>query len=551
MVRPGEPSDARAAAGAPVTAPPWTRRIGVRLTALVAVTTFGTIALAVVLALRAQERDLIDQAVAGAALFGDSITRATHDQMLRGRKDEAYRVIHEIGSLERIERVRLFNKEGRVTFSTDPAEIGTSMDAGASFCASCHGTGQPLSAPPEARRSRVFRASGHRVLGLITPIYNEPACAGAACHAEVSRQRVLGVVDVGVSLAGMDAEIAGLRRNALAVGLAVTVLLIGVIYHATRRTLLKPVKALVRATHEIAGGHLDKPVRARVPDELGLLAESFDHMRLSLKDAHGEIDALMNGLEKTVDERTAALKQAQAQLIQGEKLASLGKLSASIAHEINNPLAGILTFAKLLVRDLEQETVAPETRREAVSRLKLIQRETERCSAIVRGLLDFARQRPLDLRDIDVRAVLEESVGLVAHQIEMQGLSLENTFDGHPVVRADFGQLRQAFVNVLVNAVEASHRGGSIRVWSDAPADASEAVVAIADQGSGIEEQHLGRILDPFFTTKDKGTGLGLSVVYGIVQNLGGRFEIQSRRGEGTTVRIRLPLASAAPARVA
>jgi len=99
--------------------------------------------------------------------------------------------------------------------------------------------------------------------------------------------------------------------------------------------------------------------------------------------------------------------------------------------------------------------------------------------------------------------------------------------------------------------VEASHRGGSIRVWSDAPADASEAVVAIADQGSGIEEQHLGRILDPFFTTKDKGTGLGLSVVYGIVQNLGGRFEIQSRRGEGTTVRIRLPLASAAPARVA
>jgi two-component system NtrC family sensor kinase len=226
-------------------------------------------------------------------------------------------------------------------------------------------------------------------------------------------------------------------------------------------------------------------------------------------------------------------------------LASLGKLSASIAHEINNPLAGILTFSKLLVRDLEHEPVEADTRDEALKRLKLIQRETERCSVIVRNLLDFARQRPLDLREIDVFAVLEESVHLVAHQAEMQGLTLDNTFGGHPTVKADFGRLRQAFVNVLVNAIEASSRGGTIRIASEGTDASGETVIAISDTGSGIDAAHLHRIFDPFFTTKEKGTGLGLSVVYGIIENLGGKFEIASRAGEGTTVRIRLPLVPA------
>jgi two-component system, NtrC family, sensor kinase len=529
-------------ASPPPYAPSWTRRIGTRLTALVAITTFGAFSLSVYLALKSQERNMITQAIEGAALFGDSITRATHDQMLRARKDEAYQVIKEIGSLERIESVRLFNSEGTITFSTDPKEIGNTAAVGTALCSSCHGSGRPLTAPKQPDRARVFRAGDHRVLGLVTPIYNEPACAGAGCHPGPANQRVLGVVDVGVSLASMDHEIAAMRQKTLGAGLAVTAVLMALILHSARRFIVKPVKALVRATREIAAGELDKPIRPHAADELGILAVSFDGMRLSLKDARAKIEDLMNGLERTVEDRTAALKQAQAQLIQGEKLASLGKLSASIAHEINNPLAGILTFAKLIVRDLEQEPVAASVREEALSRLKLVQRETERCSAIVRHLLDFARQRPPDLRDTDVRAVLEESLHLVAHQAEMQGVTLDNGFEGNPMVRADFGQLRQAFVNVLVNAVEATDRGGTIRVRSEASPEAREVVVVISDTGSGIDEQHLSRIFDPFFTTKDKGTGLGLSVVYGIIENLGGKFEVHSRVGEGTIVRIRLPL---------
>jgi two-component system NtrC family sensor kinase len=495
--------------------------------------------------MKEQERHVIAQAIDGAALFGDSITRATHDQMLRARKDEAYQVIREIGGLPRIDRVRLLNKEGRITFSTQEGEIGTTVAKTSAGCAACHGAAGPLTMLDEAARARVFRSGDHRVLGFITPIRNEVACAGPSCHATVAEQPILGVVDVGVSLASMDEDLAALRWKTLGLGFLLTFLLIAVILQVSRRFIVKPVKALVRATREIGSGNLDKPVKPRASDELGMLAESFEGMRLSLREARAEIDGLMNGLERQVEERTAALKQAQTQLIQGEKLASLGKLSASIAHEINNPLAGILTFSKLLVRDLEHEPVEADTRDEALKRLKLIQRETERCSVIVRNLLDFARQRPLDLREIDVFAVLEESVHLVAHQAEMQGLTLDNTFGGHPTVKADFGRLRQAFVNVLVNAIEASSRGGTIRIASEGTDASGETVIAISDTGSGIDAAHLHRIFDPFFTTKEKGTGLGLSVVYGIIENLGGKFEIASRAGEGTTVRIRLPLVPA------
>jgi two-component system NtrC family sensor kinase len=511
--------------------PPFTRRIGTRLTALVAVTTFGTFALAVVAGLKVQERYLIAQAIEGAALFGDTITRATHDQMLRGRKDEAYSVIREIGGLEVIDNVRLLNKEGRVTFSTDSKEIGSTLPV------------PDAVTPTIDERARIFRARGHRVVGLTTPIYNEPECAGAGCHATIAAQRVLGVVEVGVSLATMDRELAALRLKTLGVGLFATGLLTALILNATRRYILKPVNALVRATREIAAGNLDKPVRHRSSDELGLLADSFDGMRVSLAGAQAEIDGLMTGLESQVEERTAALKDAQARLIQGEKLASLGKLSASIAHEINNPLAGILTFSKLLMRDLEQETIDPGTRVEALSRLRLIERETGRCSAIVRNLLDFARQRPVDLRDVDVHAALEESLHLIDHQIELQGLTLDADLDGHPIVRADFGQLRQAFVNILLNAVEASKRGDTLHVRSVTEPPGS-VVVSVTDTGVGIDEEHLNHIVDPFFTTKEKGTGLGLSVVYGIVEGLGGKLEVASRKGQGTTARIRLPLAS-------
>ena len=229
----------------------------------------------------------------------------------------------------------------------------------------------------------------------------------------------------------------------------------------------------------------------------------------------------------------------------------MGKLSASIAHEINNPLAGILTFAKLLIRSLETDALDESVRAFCVKNLKLIQRESERCTVIVRNLLDFARELPLKLEQVEAHAALEEALSLAAHKISIQGVELKKDLSPPAVVLADFGQIRQSFVNIILNACDAMPKGGILTLASRVFPEGRKVEFAISDTGTGIAPEHLSKIFDPFFTTKEMGTGLGLSVVYGIIEKHGGTMTAESEVGRGTTMRIRLPLArpdgSAAP----
>jgi two-component system NtrC family sensor kinase len=175
-----------------------------------------------------------------------------------------------------------------------------------------------------------------------------------------------------------------------------------------------------------------------------------------------------------------------------------------------------------------------------------VERETERCSAIVRNLLDFARQRTPSLKDIDLSAVAEEALSLLAHRLLMQNVVLQKDLAPMPLVKADFGQLRQSFVNIALNACEAMTTGGTLTVAARAAGKMVE--VRVTDTGPGIAPEDLSRIVDPFFTTKEKGTGLGLSVVYGIIDRHGGTLNITSQVGQGTTVIVRLPIMIGEPA---
>jgi two-component system NtrC family sensor kinase len=214
-----------------------------------------------------------------------------------------------------------------------------------------------------------------------------------------------------------------------------------------------------------------------------------------------------------------------------------------VAHEINNPLSGILTYAKLLIRTIESGRLDQTTAQSCVRQLGLVQRETERCTAIVRNLLDFARQRPLTKKEVALPAVIEEALSLLAHKIELQNVKLEKRFSPVPPVEGDPGQLRQAFLNIALNACDAMPGGGTLTVSIHPGADGESAVVEFVDTGTGISPEHLPKVLDPFFSTKQKGTGLGLSVVYGIVERHAGKLEIESQPGKGATVRIRLATA--------
>ncbi|MGE5362321.1 MAG: sensor histidine kinase [Bacteroidales bacterium] len=528
----------------------WWNRLAVKFSAVTAIVTLAIIAVLTYVTVESQKANLEAEVVAGAARFSDTIRDGTYHYMLENRRDDLHRTMETIGRQEGIAKVRIFNKEGRVTFSTDNREIGTMVDKRGESCFTCHAADKPMVRLNLPDRWRTYMSNGHRVLGMVTPIYNEQACAGV-CHTDTgapihpATQRVLGVVDIGMSLESIDHKLASIReRSILLAALGMLGLAAGVSLFA-RWLVVRPIGALVVGTQQIARGDLQQEIRVRRSDEIGMLAASFNDMTRSLRTAQEDLRALADTLEHQVEDRTAQLKSAQAQLIQSEKLSSLGKLAASIAHEINNPLAGILVYAKLLIRVQEEGDSSEKARAAALKNLKLIQRESERCTAIVRNLLEFARQRPMTLKQLDVGGAINEALSLVDHQLAMQGVTLERAIEAGAMVEADFGQLRQAFVNIALNASDAMSSGGKLIVGAHVLAAERQVEIVFADTGVGIPPDHLTKILDPFFTTKEKGTGLGLSVVYGIVERHHGKLDIKSEMGQGTRVTIRLPLADA------
>ena len=535
---------------------PFYRRLGFKITVTAAATILVPVAFVAALTIRGQHDELVARAEAGAAILSETVRSATHDFMLKDQREDAYRIVEIVGheSLRRdsaIESVRIFNKQGTTVHSTDRAEIGRIADKRADVCAPCHGGGgAPVTSPDPATRSRITAVGGHRVLSLVTPIYNEASCSRAECHAHPADQRVLGLLDVALSLRDVDDRRAAATWRIVGLSVLALFVLTALVSGVVRVLVVRPVSEMLAATKDLALGGTPEPLRVRSHDELGMLGGSFNEMNAYLHYARSRLEAAADDLERQVEERTAALKQAQEALVQSEKLASLGTLSASIAHEINNPLAGILTFARLMTRTLEVGEVDDAARATCLKNLGLIQRETERCTRIVRSLLDFARARPLELRPVDAVAALEEAVSLTQHKLQLQQVVVTRTSDGPAVVNGDFGQLRQVFVNLILNACDAMPEGGALSVTSRKIDEGRAIEISVADTGTGIAPENLSRIFDPFFTTKPMGTGLGLSVVYGVVEKHGGSMKAQSRLGEGTTMTVRLPLAgeAAAPA---
>ncbi|HET8732381.1 MAG TPA: ATP-binding protein, partial [Anaeromyxobacteraceae bacterium] len=526
--RPGPPRPPRRVA--PQDAIPWRHRLSTQLLGITLLLMLGVAVLFTVVE-HGMREILLSQATAGADLFGETIRSATARAMLDDHRAAAYETITTIGRQPGVDRVRMINKEGRVTFSTNPAEIGRHVERSDDTCTACHEGRAPLSRQSLEGRSRILEDAGHRALGLVTPIYNEDRCAASACHRHTRAEQVLGLIDVTLSLQAADGRLATFRRESVAFLVVALVLVGGVMLVFAQRRVVRPVAALVEGTRRVARDELDVEIPVMTVGELGQLATSFNEMTAALRRVEGVLTQLNQDLERKVDERTADLTRAQAVLVQAEKLSSLGQLSASIAHEINNPLAGILTFSKLLAR--EAETAVPDEARRAsmVRNLGLVQRETERCRAIVRNLLDFARERPLQLRDVELDKVVQESLQLIGHQLQLQGHQVVTRLAPVPPVHADFGELRQAFVNLAMNAMEAMGQGGTLTVTLRPAEEGRVVEVSIADTGPGIPAELRTKIFDPFFTTKEKGTGLGLSVVYGIVQRHGGIIALESTPG--------------------
>ena len=315
------------------------------------------------------------------------------------------------------------------------------------------------------------------------------------------------------------------------------VFLLVILYFATSR-ITNPLHKMVIATQEIAKGDLSHKVEVNSQDEVGYLADSFNQMTANLKTANQKLIEWGKTLEKKVEERTRELKEMQAHLIQSEKLASLGKLAAGIAHEINNPLGGILIYSHLLLENTPKKSPHYEN-------LKKIVKETSRCKDIVKGLLEFARPKEPEMSQINLNDVLNRSLAIVEGQALFQNIKINKKYaSALPRIVADGSQLQQVFMNVIINAAEAMNGKGTLSLRTSMDTDGSHIEAKITDTGHGIKEEDKKRLFEPFFSTKEvgKGTGLGLAISYSIIQKHLGTIEVESREGKGSTFTIKLPV---------
>ena len=499
--------------------------------------------------IRTHTRDLESAAVQSALRLSDTLTRSTRYSMLRNQKEDVYNIVQTVGDQPGIERIRIFNKEGRITFSTDPRERGKSVDTAAEACTRCHSVpGAPLTRLEGRELTRIFLGhDGRRVLGLIAPIYNEPRCSAAACHNSPQQQQVLGVLDIQTSLAQADAVIGARSKEFMYLTYSLMLVIAGSCGVFIWLFVHQPVKALIKGTRHIASGDLSyrMPVRSRT--EIGRLAESFNYMSGELKQAREALTDWAETLEVRVDQKAETLRQAQAKLAQSEKLASLGSLSAVVAHEINNPLSGVLTYTKL-VRKILQTGARPDQIHDMLKYLEAMESETARCGKIVSNLLAFSRQSAISIEYADLNAILEKTLFLIGHKLELQGIALVKELQGGlPSVLCEPDQIQQAIFAVLINAVEAMSDGGTVTVKSTGVTDDKSGgmwiEITITDSGAGISNDVFPHLFVPFFTTKEnkKGVGLGLSVVYGIIKRHHGRIDVRSEPGGGATFVLALP----------
>jgi two-component system NtrC family sensor kinase len=503
--------------------------------------------------LRLQRQRSEEFVVQSADRISDLIQRSTRYQMLRNDREALYEVLHTIGREPGIRRIRIFNEEGRISFSTDPREVNTLVDKRAEACYACHAQEQPLTKLDRPDRARIFtETSGQRVLGVIRPIENEPLCSNAACHAHPPERRILGVIDADLSLATVDQRLA--EHQAQLIGF--TVLAVVVVSFVSAAFVLvvvhRPVRELTAGTQRLARGELEHRLAVRASDELGDLAASFNTMAADLSRARDELTAWNRMLEERVAQKTRELKSAHEHVLQFEKMASIGKLAAIVAHEINNPLSGILTYTKLMKKWLGRTPWDDARREEVRSSLDLIETESRRCSDIVKNLLIFARARPMNLEWGYLNAVIERCVKLVGHQLALSNIQLNLVLDANlPAIHCDPAQVEQVLLALMMNAVEAMPRGGNLWVRSRASTTNGDAVeLQVQDDGVGIAPEVLPHLFEPFFTTKERGhgVGLGLAISRGIIERHRGRIEVQSEVGRGTTFTITLPVSAAPPA---
>ncbi len=501
------------------------------------------------LVIRNNREELLQQAVRHSAQLSDVIINSTRFAMLQNQPSHVNEIIREIGAQQVLKKVRILSKNGTVIHSSETTEIGKKIDQEAEACLGCHLDEKARPGSPMIGTPRFFTdQDGNRMLGSAAVIRNEPTCSTSDCHVHAADQSVLGVLDIVYPLDTIDQTLRSSTYTIIGLSIGFIILAALLVSFLVNQVVYLPLRDLKAGAERLAAGDLEKPIPIRSPDEFGQLATTFNSTTEALHRSRLKLQNWGKTLEQKVEEATRELHIAQTETARSEKLASVGLLAAGIAHELNNPLTGVLTFSYLVRKSMPDDSPEAED-------LDLVIRETKRCATIIKRLLDFAREKTPEKKFSNLNGLIEETAHLVEQPAQIDNIDIIMDLDKQlPTVWIDEDLIKQVVMNILVNAQHSIEDKGRIiirtRVRHDyrgpEPGDgiAPMVEISVSDTGCGIPEADLQRVFDPFFTTKGvgKGTGLGLSVSHGTVQAHGGEIEVESTVGVGSMFRIYLPI---------
>jgi two-component system NtrC family sensor kinase len=509
-----------------------------RLTGTLIVTLMLLLAVTAVVQAGLQERCARETARVNGLAMAETLYGALHTAMLNNDREGLHASVRLISEHDPDVRVRIFNKDGIIVFSSETHEVGMRVDRRSEACFKCHQGDRPVGKLPPGDRTRTFTLAGAPALGVILPIENEPSCSTASCHAHPASKQLLGVLDVTLLLSRLESA----RQQTTSLMTAATggalLLVFGVVLVVVRGSVHRPIHALTRTLAALGTGDYSARFEDSRIAEFAYLGRSVNRMAQDLERANAELVQWAQTLERRVDEKTAELRQAQEQMTRVERMASLGKLAAVVAHEINNPLASVVTYSRVLLRRFTGHPGAKEEARENLDILEAIASESARCGEIVSNLLLFARRTGSHMEPTNVNQLIDRALFLIKHKMDLaQVKPVLDLAPQLPLIMCDPSQVEQALLALCINAVEAMPNGGTLTLRTSPNPDGGITTI-VEDTGAGIPEEVRAHIFEPFVTTKaegeGKGLGLGLAVVYGIVQRHNGTIEVASTPGEGT-----------------
>jgi two-component system NtrC family sensor kinase len=490
------------------------------------------------ISIRTDKKNLMDNTVAFVSSFSEVVKNSIRHDMMLFKRQDIQRIVESIGSSEAIEKVRVYDSRGVVYYSSHKDDEGLNVDASSPACTGCHiDPLRPAETLDADRRWSIYEEpGGTRVLGFVEPIYNEPDCYSAACHAHSPEQKVLGVLATDFSLREIDMRVRQKMVDTSVYMLSFLAVSVSLLYLILWRLVLRPVSSLSRGMRRVSSGDLAQKVPIMSTDEIGRLARTFNSMTEELSTARHRMEKWTQSLEDEVAKRGDEIKKAHNKLLQAEKFAALGRLTSEIAHEIRNPLTALGGFGRRL------QKIAIEEREKEYA--DIVVSEVNRLEHILKEVMAFSREARPNLERQPVTDAVKESLTTFSSIIDDNSINVNTALDARLPVLMDKEQVRQAANNLISNAIDAMPGGGTLEVSTAREELNSITYVAmhVSNTGEDIPDDKLNLIFEPFYTTKiGHGTGLGLSISKKIMEEHGGFIRAENMDGGGVTVSLYFP----------